>query len=73
MKNLLLLAFSLIFALPGQAQFVTCFFDRSLRIDIVRTGTALSQWYALDEIITEPYWGGSKTNLVDTLRYGQHF
>jgi hypothetical protein len=73
MKNLLILAFCLIVALSGQAQFDSLFFDRGLRIDLVHAGTATSEWYALDEIIAEPYWGGSKTNLVDTLKYGQHF
>lgn len=73
MKNFLLLVTSLISALTVQAQFDSLFLDRVLRLDLVHAGTATNEWYALDEIITEPYWGGSKSNLVDTLRYGQHF
>jgi hypothetical protein len=73
MKYFILLAFCVLFALPGQAQFDSLFHDRSLRIDLVHAGTATSEWYALDEIIAEPYWGGSKANLVDTLKYVQHF
>ena len=53
-------------------------FDRhftagTLRIDLNHCGDASTESYFLDKIVKEPYWGGSKVYLIDTLGYGnQH-
>jgi hypothetical protein len=73
MKAIALLAFLLLFVKASTAQFENYFSDRSLRIDYVHAGTATTEWYALDELIAEPFWGGSKTNLIDTLKFGDYF
>jgi hypothetical protein len=52
-------------------QFDEGFEHRSLRIDYVHAGNHQDEWFALDELLVEPYWGGSLTNLVDTFSYGQ--
>jgi len=55
------------------AQFDTWFHDRTLRLDYMHSGNAESEYYFFDELLDEPYWGGSKINLIDTLKYGQYF
>lgn len=49
------------------------FKDKTLRIDYTHSGNHKTHSYAIDELREEPHWGGSKTNLVDTLRYGDYF
>lgn len=52
------------------AQFDDYFENRSLRLDYVHAGTHNSEWYAFDELLVEPYWGGSLTKLIDTFNFG---
>jgi hypothetical protein len=65
--------FLLLFVCFGalHAQFEKSFEFRSLRIDYVHAGNHQSEWFALDELLVEPYWGGSHNNLIDTFNYGQ--
>ena len=37
------------------------------------TGNDSSEVYTFDELIEQPYWGGSKINLVDTFNYGNYY
>jgi hypothetical protein len=53
--------------------FDTCFYEKTLLIDYIHSGTGDTEFYALDELLEEPHWGGSKTNLIDTLEYGHYF
>ena len=46
------------------------FINKTLRIDYFHTGDSASDYYSIDEIIEEPYYGGSHVNLVDTFNYG---
>ncbi|MBE0637966.1 MAG: peptidase M64 [Bacteroidales bacterium] len=55
------------------AQFDRFFHDRTLRIDYVHAGNHETDDYYFDELLEEPYWGGSKVNLIDTLKYGEYF
>lgn len=72
MKKLFL---SFLFLLPfvGVAQFDKHFDEGSLRIDYYIFGDASHTQFALKEMMREPYWGGSKNNLIDTLQYGNYF
>ncbi len=54
-------------------QFDKYFEDRTLRMDYYHTGDNNSEEYFFDELIAEPYWGGSKVNLVDTFEYGKYY
>ena len=54
------------------AQFDRYFTEASLRIDYSLTGNNKTTTYALKELIREPYWSGSKTNLIDTLEFGNY-
>ena len=66
---LILLAFVPMIAM---AQFDRYFTAASLRVDYSLTGNSKTTTYALKELIREPYWSGSKTNLVDTLEFGSY-
>ena len=71
MKNLLFLFIWLI-SLNASAQFEKYFYNKTLRIDYMHAGTADTDVYALDELIDEPFWGGSKTNLICPFNYGNY-
>ena len=54
------------------AQFDTYFTEASLRVDYCLTGNRNQTSYSLKELIREPYWSGSKTNLIDSLEFGNY-
>ena len=73
MKRYILFFVIFIFSLSfAQVKFDDYFLDKSLRIDYYHFGNAESDSYAIDELIEEPYWGGSKTNLLDIFNYGKY-
>jgi hypothetical protein len=41
-------------------------------VDYFHTGDSLNDSYSIDELKKEPYWGGSKTALIDTFNYGKY-
>ncbi len=71
--KLFLLAFLLGLSFSSFADFDTHFHNYSLRIDYTHSGTATDEYISLDKIIQETYWGGSKTMLIDTFYYGNHY
>lgn len=42
----------------------------ALRIDCIHSGTAEEEFYAIDELWQEPFWGGNKNSLIDTTNLG---
>ena len=72
MKNIFLLAL-LLSTITVQAQFSKFFENKSLRMDYYHSGTDTSEFYTFDELIKEPYWGGSHVNLIDTMNYGDYY
>lgn len=48
------------------------FLNKTLRIDYYHTGTNTTEFYSLDELIEEPFWGGSHKNLIDKFDYGKY-
>lgn len=56
--------------LTAQVKFDDYFLDKTLRLDYYHSGTDTEDIYTFDELIEEPYWGGSKTNLIDELNLG---
>lgn len=73
MKKLLILAaFAVFLPLITQAQFAAYFDNSSLRVDYTLTGNSKSTTFAVKELIHEPYWSGSQTNLIDNLQYGNY-
>ncbi len=56
----------------SQINFDEYFLNKTLRLDYYHTGNKENDSYSFDELIEEPYWGGSKVNLIDTLNYGRY-
>lgn len=56
----------------AQINFDDFFLDKTLRLDFFHTGNFENEIISLDELIEEPYWGGSKTNLIDIFEYGNY-
>ena len=56
----------------SQTEFEKYFLDKSLRIDYFHTGNFENEYYSIDELIEEPFWGGSKINLQDKFDYGKY-
>lgn len=74
MKYFFLLFIVLItFTAGAQVKFEDYFHDKSLRLDYYHSGDSDTEYYAIDELIEEPYWAGSKTNLIDTFYYGAYY
>ncbi len=67
--SLLLLFSSLLFA---QIKFDNYFQNKILRIDYYHTGDSANDYYSIDELKEEPYWGGSHVNLIDKFNYGSY-
>ncbi len=57
----------------GQAQFEKVFMDKTLRMDYYHSGNHSEEVYSFDGLLEEPFWGGSKTNLVDEMGYGNYY
>ena len=70
MKQVILLIIILLLAQMSDAQFSKFFEVKSLRLDYYHCGNAETEQFFFDELIQEPYWAGSQTNLIDSLGYG---
>ncbi|MEI6764804.1 MAG: M64 family metallopeptidase [Bacteroidota bacterium] len=71
MKKLLIIL--LVLTAPAtKAAFEDYFENKTLRIDYFHTGNHESDIYSIDELIQEPFWGGSKVNLIDIFDYGKY-
>lgn len=73
MKYFLFLIAVFFLALTSEAQFRKYFTDKTLRLDYYHCGNSGAEQFFFDELIQEPYWAGSKTNLIDTKGYGNQF
>lgn len=71
MRNLLLSLF-VTTSILAQINFNDYFYDKTLRLDYYHTGDKESNSYSFDELKEEPYWGGSKVNLIDKFNYGKY-
>jgi hypothetical protein len=52
--------------------FESFFFDKTMRLDYIHTGTHDKEYYSYDAIYEELSWAGSQTNLIDTLSLGKY-
>ncbi len=57
----------------ASAQFSKYFYNKSLRLGYYHGGNDTSEYYSFDELVEEPYWGGSHVHLVDTFNYGNYY
>ncbi len=69
MKKIILFV-SLTLVINAQVNFNEFFYDKSLRMDYYRLGNNEVEEFVFNKLLEEPYWGGSKTNLVDELNLG---
>ncbi len=53
-------------------EFDKYFTNGSLRIDYIHTANFEKELLSLDTYFHEPFWGGSKVNLIDTFNYGHY-
>jgi hypothetical protein len=56
----------------SQITFDQYFQNKTLRLDYYHTGNSCEDSYSFDELIEEPFWGGSKINLLDKFDYGKY-
>lgn len=63
----------ILLSITSFGQFSNYFTNETLRLDYTHAGNAENEFYYLDEIIAEPFWGGSKTNLIDRYKYGKYY
>lgn len=56
----------------SQINFDEYFFNKTLRLDYYHTGNFEKDFYSFDELIDEPFWGGSKVNLIDKFNFGNY-
>jgi len=54
------------------AAFDRHFTPEQLRIDLYHTGSGATEILSVDEIMREPFWGGTRSNLIDTLNLGTY-
>ena len=71
MKLILIILFLNTIAFP-HIKFDDYFIDKALRIDYFHTGNFENEYYSIDELIEEPFWGGSKINLEDKFNFGKY-
>ena len=70
--KILVVLLALFVNLNAQVIYDDYFLDRTLRLDYYHTGDAGSEIISFDELIEEPYWGGSKVNLIDNINFGNY-
>ncbi len=68
-----ILIFLIFIISSASATFDSTFIAKTLRVDYQHAGNYSQEEYYLDQVIIEPYWGGSRTNLIDTFYYGKYF
>jgi hypothetical protein len=73
MKTILFPLFLLFSSLQVFASFDEWFTNKTLRVDYYHSGNSATEFYSIDNLKSEPYWGGSHTALVDTLNYGEYY
>lgn len=56
----------------SQINFNDYFYDKTLRLDYHHTGNHEEDFYSIDELIEEPFWAGSRINLIDKFNFGNY-
>ena len=71
MKNILTILLLLV-SVAVFGQFDKYFENRTMRVDYYHSGDSKNDYYYIDEVIAEPYWGGSMVNLIDDTNFGKY-
>ncbi len=73
MNRLIFIFFAVInLSLLSQTKYEDYFFDKVLRIDYIHSGNLTDEEFVIKELSEEPFWGGSKTKLIDNFNYGKY-
>ena len=77
MKRILTVAALLILVssrvLCSEPEFDDYFRSGCLRVDLYHSGAGETEFYSIDEIIREKYWGGNPKSLIDDMNLGEYF
>jgi hypothetical protein len=73
MKKLVLPIILIALSIPAFATFDDWFMNKTLRVDYYHTGSSQREFYSIDQLKVEPFWGGSHQTLIDTLNYGEYY
>ena len=57
----------------SQVIFENSFLDKTMRLDFYHSGTSTEEHFAIDQIVSDGKWPGSKTQLIDNLKLGPYF
>lgn len=57
----------------GDVDFNTYFVEKTMRMDYFHTGNSTEEKFALDKVLSDGIWGGSKRILIDKLELGPYF
>ncbi|NVO11150.1 MAG: peptidase M64 [Bacteroidales bacterium] len=57
----------------GDVDFDTYFVEKTMRMDYFHTGNAKEERFAIDKVLSDGIWGGSKKILIDKLELGLYF
>jgi hypothetical protein len=57
----------------GNVEFGKFFTDKTMRLDYFHSGTSAEEHFAIDRIVSDGVWSGSKNSLIDELRLGLYF
>jgi len=57
----------------GDVDFNTWFQDKTMRLDYFHTGTAKEEVFAVDKVLSDGPWSGSRKVLIDQLELGPYF
>ncbi|MFC2141046.1 peptidase M64 N-terminal domain-containing protein [Acidobacteriota bacterium] len=59
-------------SIQGSIKFDDYFEDKTMRLDYFHSGNAKEEHFAVDRILSDGKWGGSKTILIDQLNLGYY-
>lgn len=71
MRQIALLVLLSLCSIGAQDKFNDFFENKTLRVDYQHAGDSKNDDFFYTEMIEEPYWGGSVTNLIDPFEYGK--
>ncbi len=73
MKKIILPLLLIMVTIQAFASFDDWFVNKTLRIDYWHTGDSEHELYSIDQVRSEPFWGGSHTFLIDNLQLGEYY
>src|SRR5271157_3897871 len=57
---------------PAGVSYENYFLDKTMRLDLYHTGNSKEDHFAIDQVVSDGIWPGSRTQLVDRLGLGMY-